>query len=413
MAAKRTSETSPELLIQTMRYVAEGGGVAQGARLAGVPYTTFCSRVNAARQAGITVDSPVTRDDSQADSKIIERVQGDTNTLEITRQSKEQIRTLEDLIEACEIDTDIWTIERWVCNKWDMGSTDQAKKPQTTALFQIKVWLKRRVSAIAIRDEIAELKALAKREIKRSRPKGRPATGDTMLELSIYDLHAGKLAWAQETGHTNYDTAIARAYFETALETLLTRTSVYRHREIVLVVGNDLFHADNLESTTTRGTRMAPVIVPIVPGNHDTLTAWHLGDSLECYFHGDKRVQIRNAPTKRKYHQFGVSMLMFTHGDKGKKPNYPQVMAAEQREMWGATRYREAHVGHLHTTQVQEFNGVRVRTLGALCSPDEWHSAEQYVGNLQTAEAFVWHAQEGLIAQATHTVQPSEVDGDR
>ncbi len=57
MAARRAAESSPEILVETMRCVAEAGGVAQGARLAGVPYTTFQSRVRAAREAGITAPS--------------------------------------------------------------------------------------------------------------------------------------------------------------------------------------------------------------------------------------------------------------------------------------------------------------------------------------------------------------------
>jgi hypothetical protein len=59
MAPRRAAESSPEVLIQTMRYVAEAGGVAQGARLAGVPYTTFQSRVRAAREAGFTAETVI------------------------------------------------------------------------------------------------------------------------------------------------------------------------------------------------------------------------------------------------------------------------------------------------------------------------------------------------------------------
>src|SRR6185295_15140072 len=155
---------------------------------------------------------------------------------------------------------------------------------------------------------------------------------------------------------------------------------------------------------------IAPLVeAPVVPGNHDLLTAWHLGDSLECYFHNDTGVVINNEPIQRKFVEFGNVMLMFTHGHRGKQLDYPNLMATEQREMWGRTRYREVHIGHVHKTKliekpsVDENHGVRVRTISALCSADAWHSEHQYVGNLRSAEAFVWNANEGLIGQATFT----------
>jgi DNA repair exonuclease SbcCD nuclease subunit len=150
-------------------------------------------------------------------------------------------------------------------------------------------------------------------------------------------------------------------------------------------------------------TRAKKVIVIVCPGNHDTLSAWHLGDSLECYFHKYKDVEIRNEPTPRKYHQFGQVMLMFTHGDKGKKDKYPLLMATEEPEMFGKTKFREVHTGHLHKTQLDEHNGIRVRVLPALCAADDWHAQMGFVGNLRSAEAYIWSREEGLVGTAIFT----------
>jgi hypothetical protein len=46
---------------------------------------------------------------------------------------------------------------------------------------------------------------------------------------------------------------------------------------------------------------------------------------------------------------------------------------------------------------VQEFHGVRVRVLPALCEPDAWHANNNFVGNLRTAESYVWNKDKGLI----------------
>ncbi len=354
------------------------------------------------------------------------------HTAEITKITSEKVRTLADLIRVCEIDTDVWMVDRWLANKWEMGSVDLKKVPHTTPLFQIKVWLKKKVIVIAVKAEIASLIAAAKSAVPvRWVLPHKPLDTNLMLEVQIPDLHIGKLAWGKETGHENYDVKIAKKVFYDALHTLIIRTSPFRFDQIVFPIGNDLLNADNVAGTTTSGTAMdtdarfqksfrvaremmtqaiewlsalAPVYVYPISGNHDQLAVWHMGESLECYFHGREDVVISNAPTMRKYHQFQKVMLMFTHGNKGKRPDYPLVMATEQPDMWGATTFREAHTGHTHRTQTDEYHGCRVRTCPALCPPDAWHSEQQFVGNQRSAEAFVWHGQEGLITQAFYTV---------
>lgn len=293
---------------------------------------------------------------------------------------------------------------------------------------------------IAMRREIAELKQAM---VDFSMPQRRTtvvgkSAANCLLEIDIFDLHLGKLAWAKETGYENYDLKIAKQVFEDALESLIARTAGHKFSGVVLPIGNDFFHTDNLLTETTHGTRqdmdgrfhktahtgrhlmvyaverlrdIAPVTAVVAPGNHDQLSAWHLGDSLECWFHAASDVTIDNMPTLRKYHEYGNVMLMFTHGNRGKHLDYPLVMATEQPEMWGRTKYREAHIGHLHKTQmrdsfkVNEHHGARVRIISSLCAADAWHAEHQFIGNLRQAEAFVWHRDEGQIAHATYTAR--------
>jgi hypothetical protein len=253
-----------------------------------------------------------------------------------------------------------------------------------------------------------------------------------MLELAIPDLHLGKLAWAPETGYADYDLKIAENLFRQAVGTLMARAASFKLGRILLPVGNDFFHSDSKFGATTKGTpldtdsryhkafltgrrllvdvvenlsEIAPVTVVIVPGNHDTLSSFHLGDALDCWFHGDENVTVMNAPIPRKYVGFGKTALMFTHGDKGKAADYPLLFATEQPKMFSDATFREIHTGHLHTTRLTEKMGVRVRISPALCSPDEWHAANHYVGNLRGAEGLVYHPVEGLVSVAHFTVK--------
>jgi hypothetical protein len=79
-------------------------------------------------------------------------VSGDEATL--TKTTVRRVKSLEDLIEVCSIDTKVWYVERWVCNKWEMGSVPRATraseadkwirpstKASTVELFQVKAWL--------------------------------------------------------------------------------------------------------------------------------------------------------------------------------------------------------------------------------------------------------------------------------
>ena len=142
----------------------------------------------------------------------------------------------------------------------------------------------------------------------------------------------------------------------------------------------------------------------LVSGNHDQLSCWHLGDSLECYFHNYEDVEIENLPRQRKYHEHGFVGLMFTHGHKGKRTDYPALMAAEQPQMWGRTKYRECHTGHLHMTKTDEQHGFRTRILPSLTAPDDWLATNGFVGNLRSAEGYIWSGQEGLVEQVFYTV---------
>jgi len=287
------------------------------------------------------------------------------------------------------------------------------------------------------RDELEALKGLAKQEIGRV-PKAVSTPKDTgiLLEIATPDLHVGKLAHSIETGGRPYDVKIAIATFERALDALVARTAMYNVEEVLLVAGNDLFNSDSPENETTAGTavscdgrfhktfhhvrnmmvkaverlrQIAKVHVMIVPGNHDRMTAYHLGDSLECYFHADPQVRVTNTPAVRKYVEWGKCLIGFCHGDEGRRTEYAQLMAAENPQAWGRTQFREVHTGHYHKQQLEEFHGVRVRILSALCPPDDWHSANGYVGAIRQAEAFVWSKAEGLLAEVFYNDDAHEV----
>lgn len=362
-----------------------------------------------------------------------ERHEQSGNTWEISLP-RTRIHTLDQLIAYCEVDLNEWEVDRFVVNKWEIGS---AKDGQITVepLYQVKAWLKRKVAEKAVRDIVAGIMEDARKQAPRPvAVKRRAAKSGNMLEISIADHHFGKLAWSRETGWADYDLHIARDLFNDSLGALIDRTSAHKFDEILFVVGNDLLNIDNLENTTTKGTpqsvdsryqkaylktfgvvsqaienlrAVAPLVrVAVVPGNHDTLATWHIGHGLQCVFDRHSDVVIENEPTPRKYVEFGRNMIMLTHGHTAKKRcmDLALIMAREQREMWGRCRQHEVHVGHWHKLESEEINGIRMRVMPSLCATDAWHSEQGYVGNVRSSQALVWNGDEGVIGMAQYSV---------
>jgi hypothetical protein len=336
------------------------------------------------------------------------------------------VKSLEDLVAEASIDLNVWDVERWVANKWEVGSFVDGVAI-TEPLYQVKAWLKRKPVSTT---DITEIFEKAARESGRSRVRVHKSAGARkLLELSIPDLHVGKYAWGDETGHGDWDSALACEAYSAAVDALLAKVNLKDIEQILLPVGSDFFNVDNALKTTSAGTpqdedsrwqksftlgcdlliktveklaTIAPVRVVVVPGNHDTERSFYAGAVLSAHFRGVKDIDIDNRPVARKYHHYGVTLLGMTHGDRIKAADLANLAQYEQREAWGASRYCEWHLGHLHRESSIETAGCIIRVVPALCPPDAWHSKSGYVMSARGAQAFVYDRAEGLEAILYH-----------
>lgn len=354
--------------------------------------------------------------------KEVESVEYTDNGMSIELDHQTDVRTLEQLIKSRKIDMGVWHCKRFIANEWDFAGVRQ---------YQVKAEFVPRKELIAAREEIESLKDEVKRVVRipKSVIRELPSSGN-MLEILIPDLHAGKLCWSKETGYQDYDTSIAIETYRRALDSLLIKCQGYKFDRIVLGVGQDLLQSDNIQGTTYSGTKVdtdtrfhktykvvremlsetieklrliAPVEVKLVPGNHDTLSVFTLGDSLECRFHGYTDVVVDNSPILHKTVEWGKVFLLLTHGHQGKHADYGIWMASQYPKEFGRTSYREIHVGHRHKTALDEKFGIRIRTFSSLTPADAWHANNNFVNNLRVAEALVWNKDKGLVAQFYHT----------
>lgn len=360
----------------------------------------------------------------------------DENGATIETQRSSRIKTLDDLVRTCRIDLDVWEIDKYVVNKWEVGSTVDGQIV-VEPLFQIKAWLKSN-------SELFKIKTLRKeilQEIKSFAPtykahKYKKINNGQLLEVNIFDLHFGKLCWGLETG-TNYDTKIASKLFLNAISAIIKRSEGYDIKQIVFPVGNDFFNSDSRWNQTSNGTpqdedvrwqktfkagrellisgidllsTIAPVDVVIVQGNHDWERSFYVGDVLSCWYHNNPNVTVNNNPTPRKHYKFGNCLISYTHGNNEKIADLPLLVASEVPNLWASTQFREIHIGHLHHKKeikfmsTQEIKGMVIRYMRSLSGTDAWHNIKGYTGGVRSCEAFIWDENEGLICQFSHNL---------
>lgn len=260
-----------------------------------------------------------------------------------------------------------------------------------------------------------------------------------LLVINIFDLHLGKLAWGEETGE-DYDFEIAKDRFRTAIEDLVNKSKGYNIKKILLPSGNDYFNSDRATpfAQTTHGTPMqddtrwqklfkeghilltesinrlskvAPVDVIMVYGNHDYERTYYLGEVLSAVFEKNPNVNINNGPKSRKYYKWGVCLLGLTHGNNEKPQELPLIMAQEAPKEWADTWYREWYLGHLHhkqkyiTQEAKDYRGVRVTYLTSPTASDAWHYNKGFTGAIKGAEAFILNDKEGMIGSVVHNIK--------
>lgn len=354
------------------------------------------------------------------------------NTKVISSEVTKRIVTVDDLLNIYSISLDEWEIEKQVVNTWEVGAKGPDNKIVTTPLFQVKIWLKNKQSTVLnnIREEfIEDIKKLSPK-VEKINYKQKVDKDPLLLELNIFDLHLGKIAWSEETNH-EYNLEIAGNIFNQCIEEFLDEVSNKNIERIVFPIGNDFFNSDRSHpfNSTTKGTpqeedarwqktfrlgrqllveainklqQIAPVDVIMVPGNHDFERNFYLGDSLESWFYNNENVTVDNSANPRKYYKYGEVLIGYTHGNEEKVTDLPLIMANEKPTEWALSTFREFHLGHEHRKKeikfksTEEYQGVIIRYFNSLSATDSWHHKRGYVGAKRSAEALLWDTTKGL-----------------
>jgi len=245
----------------------------------------------------------------------------------------------------------------------------------------------------------------------------------TFACVDLFDTHIGKLAWDEETGN-NYDLKIATDMVKRIIDQNIAYLETVKPKVIIFPIGNDLFQCDNDNSTTTKGTpqdmdtrpkkifksvvdlmfesigklsQVAPVKTLLVPGNHDATTSYYLAEVMEKAFMNNPNVEIDVNPKARKYYSQGKVLIGFAHSDEESKKEREGLMQKEVPELWGKSKYREFHFGHIHIENVEEKHGLKMRWIPSISGADKWHYGKGFIATDRTSQTFLYDEQTGII----------------
>lgn len=247
-----------------------------------------------------------------------------------------------------------------------------------------------------------------------------PTPGDRASDLiTIYPLgdpHIGLLAWAPEVGE-HFDVKIASRELAQCVTSLVDR-SPPSDTAIVAELG-DFFHSQDDNQLTPRAghkldvdgrfartarlgldlyagllraalAKHTSVIARFIPGNHDlSLTFW-LAETIRREFKDQPRLTVCDAFSPYQFDRFGRVMLMWAHTDGATIERLAEIAAADEPEMWGATRFRYAHGGHIHSKKLIERPGMIAENHRTLAGRDAWANWRGYRSG-RSLQAITYH----------------------
>jgi hypothetical protein len=314
------------------------------------------------------------------------------------------VKTLEDLIQYCNIDLSIWEPVKFWSNVW-------ADKLQVKAEFKRKVSKDTKKILEELKEDLINYSPVV------NKYNYLPSIDSKLLVISVMDAHLGKLSSPSEVNHA-YDLKIAREIYLNTLNDLIIKAKKQGNIEKILyIVGNDYLTIDNLQNTTTAGTpqevdsrfpkifregrkllvetidiltQIAPVDVVVVLGNHDRSSMFHLGDALQCWFRNNKNVNIDNQEKIRKYYSYKDVVFGMTHGDTIKHDKLVTMGLVELGEQWGKAKRRFWFLGHTHHLKCINLQGTELWTFPSISGSDNFHQANGYVGTTRNGLAMIF-----------------------
>jgi hypothetical protein len=333
-------------------------------------------------------------------------------TGEVVFNSKEEIKSLDELIEKCKIDTTKWEITKYVQNYWGNAETPH---------YQVKAWLGRKKNEQVFQDSfISFLESYEPSAPTVKEPPYNELKREGCLVINKQDAHFNKLdIYGDNDIEARFDTFLQK------LEIILNQATLSNNiTYATYVIGSDEFNSE-FTGTTTRGTPQQNILsyhesfrkicehevkainlllekvtaleVIFVSGNHDEFVGWHLASWLQTYFRNNFRVLFEISPRYRKYAEFGGTLMMFNHGDALKPAKLAHLFPMEYKHSWSEYEHFYIFTGDKHHEMSLDFNGIKFYQLPALSkAKSSWDDKNGYTVTKAELTVFLIDYEDGM-----------------
>ena len=333
-------------------------------------------------------------------------------TGEVVANFSEEVKSLDELIEKCHIDTDKWEITKYVQNFWGNG---------TNPHWQVKAWLGKKSTEQVFQDAFVDFLASyqpVSQEVMS--PKFVPEKPNGMLVINKQDSHLNK--WDVD-GDNDVASRMAKIMYK--VDVIATQAQLSNNlEEITYIIGSDEFNSE-YTNATTKGTpqqnthtyhtsfeyicnhevlmitmllqHAKHVNVVYVAGNHDEFVGWHMVNWLQTYFRNTDRLTIDDSPKYRKYVSYGNSALMFNHGDAIKPAKLAGLFPIEYRDQWSFHHNFYIFTGDKHHEVSHDFNGIKFYQIPAFSNAKSlWDDKNGHTMSKGEVTAFLIDQAEGM-----------------
>jgi hypothetical protein len=333
-------------------------------------------------------------------------------TGEVVANFSEEVKSLDELIEKCHIDTEKWEITKYVQNFWGNGNNPH---------WQVKAWLGKKSTEQVFQDAFVDFLASyqpVSQEVMG--PKFVPEKPNGMLVINKQDSHLNK--WDVD-GDNDVTSRMAKIMYK--VDVIATQAQLSNNlEEITYIIGSDEFNSE-YTNATTKGTpqqnthtyhtsfeyicnhevlmitmllqHAKHVNVVYVAGNHDEFVGWHMVNWLQTYFRNTDRLTIDDSPKYRKYVSYGNSALMFNHGDAIKPAKLAALFPIEYRDQWSFHHNFYIFTGDKHHEVSHDFNGIKFYQIPAFSNAKSlWDDKNGHTMSKGEVTAFLIDQAEGM-----------------
>lgn len=338
----------------------------------------------------------------------------------LLKMSKEESKDVDYLLKSHGFDGGFWQLVSARNNIWNVYS----KQDGVQQLYSSKITVKPIVPEFKegwIKDTVRNIKF---KNIKISKNNDFIKSGKT-VEVNFCDVHIGKFI-NELVSNGVYDTDLAINRYDKAIDDGITKTSMFKIKKFLFIVGQDYMNIDNIQGTTTKGThqdmndfyetiykkayecltrsveklrKVAPVEIVYVKGNHDKQSTFSMVCGLEQMYRqfNVEDVIVDSGMKQRKYRTFGDVLIGYGHGEEEKSRIF-DCMQDDVKEHWHKKK-KYFHLSHKHRESKQEKAGVIYQWLGALSENCNWTWSSGFVGSEKKGHVFVYDDVCGLEAE--------------